>query len=163
MGCSSLCNIFESFSTALEWIAKDRLHASSVIHILDDFLFIGPSEAKCQVDLDNFLCVCRRIGIPIAAEKTMGPTNALQFAEITLDKALMEARLPDDKLAKCRTQLVDFCSRKSVMLQELQSLIWLLNFACCVVVPGHAFLHRLIDLSKGIRKPHTSHQINPGM
>ena len=66
MGCSSSCNIFESFSTALEWIAKYRLHASSVIHILHDFLFIGHSEAKCQVDLDNFLCVCRRIGVPIA-------------------------------------------------------------------------------------------------
>ena len=77
MGCSSSCNIFESFSTVLEWIAKDKLRALSVIHILDDFLFIGPSEAKCQVDLDNFLCVCRRLGVPIADEKTMGPTNAL--------------------------------------------------------------------------------------
>jgi len=89
---------------------------SSVIHILDDFSFI---EAKCQVDLDNFLCVCRRIGVPIADEKTMGPTNALQFAGITLDTVLMEARLPEDRLAKCRTQLADFCSRKSVTLKEL--------------------------------------------
>lgn len=149
MGCSSSCNIFETFSTALEWIAKDTLRASSVLHILDDFLFIAPSEAKCQVDL----CVCRRIGVPIADEKTMGPTNALQFAGITLDTALMEARLPEDKLAKCRTQLADFCSRKSVTLKELQSLIGLPNFACCVVVPGRAFLRRLIDLTRGIRKP----------
>lgn len=152
MGCSSSCNIFETFSTALEWIAKNKLHASSVIHILDDFLFMGPSEAKCQVDLDNFLCLCRRIGVPIADEKTMGPATALQFAGITLDTVLMEARLPEDKLDKCRAQLVDFCSRKSVTLKELQSLIGLLNFACCVVVPGRAFLRRLIDLTKGIRK-----------
>ena len=51
----------------------------------------------------------------------MGPTNALQFAGITLDTALMEARLPEDKLAKCRTQLADFFSRKSVTLKELQA------------------------------------------
>ena len=140
----SSCNIFESLSTALEWIAKYRLHTSSVIHILDDFLYIGHSEAKCQVDLDNFLCVCRRIGVPIADEKIMGPTNALQFAGITLDTALMEARLSEDKLAKCRTQLADFCARKSVTLKELQSLIGLLNFACCVVVPGRPFLRRQI-------------------
>jgi len=75
----------------------------SVINILDEFLFIGHSEAKCQVDLDNFVCVCRCIGVPIANEKTMGPTNALHFAGITLDTALMEACLPEDKLAKCRT------------------------------------------------------------
>lgn len=110
MGCSSSCNIFVTFSTALEWIAQDKLRASSVLHILDDFLFIAPSEAKCQVDLDNFLCMCHRIGVPIAAEKTMGPANALQFAGIILDTALMEACLPEDKLAKCRTQLADFCS-----------------------------------------------------
>ena len=76
---------FETFSTALEWIAKDKLHASSIIHILDDFLFIALAETKCQVDLDNFLCMCRRIGILIADDKTMGPTTALQFAGITLD------------------------------------------------------------------------------
>ena len=39
-------------------------------------------------------------------------------------------------------------------LKELQSLIGLLTFACCVVVPGRAFLRRLIDQTKGIRKSH---------
>ena len=44
MGCSSSCAIFEAFSTALEWIAINRLGASSVLHILDDFLFIAESS-----------------------------------------------------------------------------------------------------------------------
>ena len=48
MACSSSCNIFETFSTALEWIAMNKLNASAVIHILDDFLFIAPYEEKCQ-------------------------------------------------------------------------------------------------------------------
>ena len=48
MGCSSSCNIFETFSTALEWIAMNKLNASAVIHILDDFIFIAPSKEKCQ-------------------------------------------------------------------------------------------------------------------
>ena len=41
MGCSTSCSIFESFSTALEGIAKSHLRASAVLHILDDFLFIA--------------------------------------------------------------------------------------------------------------------------
>ena len=146
MGCSLSCNIFETFSTALEWIAKNKLHASAVIHILDDFLFLGPSEAaKCTIDLKNFLNLCHEIGVPIVDEKTMGPTTELKFACITLDTVSMEARLPDDKLDKCREQLSSFCFRKSVTLKELQSLIALLHFACSLVVPGRAFLHRLID------------------
>ena len=152
MGCSPSCNIFETFSTALECIAMNKLNASAVIHILDAFLFIAPPKEKCQGDLNNFLTVCQRIGIPIANEKTMGPDRALQFAGIILDTALMEARLPEEKLQKCLSQLNYSCSRKSVTLKELQSLIWLLNFAGCVVVPRRAFLRRLINLTRGIRK-----------
>ena len=83
----------------------------------------------------------------------MGPDRALQFAGITLDTELMEARLPEEKVDKCLSQLSYFCSRKSVTLKELQSIIGLLNFACCVVVPGRAFLRSLIDLTRVVRKP----------
>ena len=51
MGCSTSCSIFESFSTALEWIAKSHLRASAVLHILDDFLFIAPTPECCARDL----------------------------------------------------------------------------------------------------------------
>ena len=44
--------------------------------------------------------------------------------------------------------------RKKVTLREIQSLNGLLNFACSVVVPGRAFLRRLIDLTKGVKSPH---------
>ena len=129
MGCSSSCQIFETLITGLEWIAKHKLHALVVIHILDDFLFIAPSKEKCRVDLNNFICLCQLIGIPITNEKTTGPAKVLQFAGISLDTGLMEARLPEDKLEKCCSQLTGFLSRKSVSLKELQSLMGLLNFA----------------------------------
>ena len=37
MGCSSSCAIFECFSAALQWIAENKLHATAVVHFLDDF------------------------------------------------------------------------------------------------------------------------------
>ena len=98
MGCSSSCAIFEAFSTSLQWIAKNVLGASGVLHILDDFLFIAKSEAKCRNDLNKFLNLCQYIGVPIAQEKTEGPSTTLQFAGITLDTINMEARLPENKL-----------------------------------------------------------------
>ena len=48
-------------------------------------------------------------------------------------------------------------NRKKIALRDLQSLIGLLNYACLVVVPGRAFLRRLIDLTCGISCP--SHYI----
>ena len=154
MGCSSSCNIFETFSTALEWIASTKLQASAVIHILDDFLFLAPSRDQCHRDLDNFIKLCSDVGVPIADEKTVGPATCLQFAGITLDTINMHARLPEDKLERCRGLLTEFYNKRSVTLKELQSLIGLLNFACSVVLPGRAFLRRMIDLTKGVRKPY---------
>ena len=154
MGLSSSCAIFEAFSSSLEWLAVRRLGASGVLHILDDFLFIASSEDKCRADLSNFLRMCAYLGVPIAQEKTFGPATVLQFAGITLDTVRQEARLPEDKLQKCRTLLESFLKCRKVTLRELQSLVGLLNFTCSVIVPGRAFLRRMIDLTIGVRRPH---------
>lgn len=153
MGCSSSCAIFEAFSTALEWIAIHRLGASSVLHILDDFLFIAKTKQKCHSDLNNFLSMCQFLGVPIAEEKTVGPDTSLQFAGITLDSVLEEARLPEDKLNKCHTLLTSFYFCRKVTLKELQLLIGLLNFTCSVILPRRAFRRRL-DFTIGLRRPH---------
>ena len=90
----------------------------------------------------------------MAPDKTVGPSTTLSFAGIELDSQSMEARLPRDKIHKCTTLISQFLRRKKVTLQELQSLLGLLNFACAVVKPGRAFLKRLIDLTLGIRSAH---------
>ena len=158
MGLTSSCAIFESFSTALEWLSITHLGACAVLHILDDFLFIAQSRDKCVGNLQNFITMCT----PLAPEKTAGPATILQFAGITLDSVRQEARLPEEKLHKCRAMLHDFQARRSVCLKELQSLIGLLNFTCQVVVPGRAFLRRMIDLAIGVKKPHHHIHLSSG-
>ena len=49
--------------------------------------------------------------------------------------------------------LQSFLNRQKVTLRELQSLICVLNFACSVIMPGRAFLRRLIDLTLGVSRP----------
>lgn len=153
MGCASSCQIFETFSTALEWIAMQKLGASRVFHVVDDFLFIADSAAKCDSDMNAFQSLCTELGVPLAAEKTMGPLNVLPFLGITLDTKKLEARLPEDKLEQCREQIIASLRLEKITLRGLQSVIGLLNFACSVVVPGRCFLRRLIDLTMGVRKP----------
>ena len=160
MGCSSSCKIFESFSTSLEWIARQHLDILHIIHLLDDFLLAGATWEQCNSHLLAFLNLCDWLGVPMAPEKTMGPLTTLSFAGIELDTMAMEARLPDDKLQKCIFLVTDFVGRKKVTLCEMQSLIGTLNFACSVVVPGRAFLRRLIDLTRGITKAHHYIRLN---
>ena len=97
--------------------------------------------------------LCSSLGIPMAPEKTVGPSTVLSFAGIELDTVRSEAHLPHDKVMHCTSMLSDYLKCKKVTLWELQSLIGLLNFACSVVLPGRAFLRRLIDLTIGISRP----------
>jgi len=154
MGCASSCQTFETFSSAVEWVARVKLNIPLMLHLLDDFLIVAPSHQLCSSQLSSFLGLCKYLGIPMAPEKTIGPSTVLSFAGIELDTGRSEARLPHDKLYRCTVMISKFLQCKKVTLKELQSFIGLLNFACSVVVPGRAFLRRLIDLTMGVKKGH---------
>ena len=111
-GCASSCSIFESFSTSLEWVARHKLGATAVVHVIDDFLFLAHTYAKCELDLRNFINLCKEIGVPLAPDKTVAPCRVIEFLGITLDAERMEARLPQDKLAKGRALLGNSYQRR---------------------------------------------------
>jgi len=154
MECSSACQIFERFSTALEWIGNLLMPEGLIFHILDDFLIIAQTEQLCKTYLEIFLEICSKIGIPMAPEKTVGPSTLLTFLGIELDTVRQEARLPLEKIQKCLSMSEMFLRRKKVTLEEIQYLCGLLNFSCQVVLPGRTFLRRLFELTRGLEKPH---------
>ena len=54
MGAASSCKTFEIFSTAIQWIAQQKLLIDSILHLLDDFLLVSPSYDTCAVRLKRF-------------------------------------------------------------------------------------------------------------
>lgn len=121
--------------------------------MLDDFIIIHKCPLTCVRQLKAFLSMCVDIGVPISLEKTCGPLQTITYLGYELDSCKMECRLPHDKIVKCIDKIKFAKTQKSLTLKQLQSLIGLLNFACNVVLPGRAFLRRLIDLTIGISKP----------
>ena len=154
MGCSSSCQLFELFSTALHWIMEVSMPHVGIVHVLDDFLFVTPDYDSCLLTLNTFLDICRDIGVPIADEKTVGPDQCLPFVGIQLDTHEMQASLPQDKVDKFLGLIDLFMTKKSITLTQLQSLCGMLNFACGVIAPARAFSRRLYDLGIGISKPY---------
>lgn len=70
MGCSLSCAYFEAFSTFLHWSVCLQPGVDSVVHYLDDFLFVGPaSDTRCAVLLCNFQLMTKSFGVPLAEEK----------------------------------------------------------------------------------------------
>ena len=154
MGASSSCQIFEAFSTSLQWIIENYVGNTKVVHVLDDFLFISKTKEENQSALNIFLKICKDIGVPISMEKTFGPLQCLPFLGIQLDTITMSSSLPQDKIEKFLHIISEFMQAKAVTLHKFQSLTGMLNFACQVIEPGRAFSRRLYNLAIGLSKPY---------
>lgn len=156
-GAASSCRIFEMFATALQHIVTHHANNIKMLHYLDDFLFIGDTKSVCQTYLDIFHHICKTIGIPLSPEKTTLPSTNTIFLGIELDSSLQCARLPQDKLISYSSDVQSVLNKRTITKRSLQSIIGKLNFATSVV-PGRAFMRRLINLLPLVSKPH--HYIN---
>lgn len=147
-GLKSSCRLWEMYATALHHFFEKDLGVANVVHYIDDFLFVVEADQPAAVaHLERTLSLCTRIGVPLAGDKTEGPTTALSFLGIELDTVAMTAALSAARLEELQLLLRDWGQRKSATVKELQSLTGVLNFACSVVRPGRAFLRRIIDHS----------------
>lgn len=71
-GLSYSCQLFEKFSSALQWILESKFKVSHCVHVLDDFLFIGqPNSKECYDALLSFYTLATNINLPIKSEKTV--------------------------------------------------------------------------------------------
>jgi len=151
-GLRSSCKLWELFATALHWLCERVLECEIpfyVIHYVDDFLFVVEpgegSEAFAQNLLDRALKLCAILGVPMAEAKVEGPTHCLIFLGIEINTVEMTARLPDIRLAILKPLISGWKSYTHARLSDVQSLVGLLQHACCVVPPGRFFKQRLIS------------------
>ncbi len=158
-GMGTSCRIFECFSTALEWIIRNKFGVKCH-HILDDFLIIAPSFDSCSSALHSILQFFHDMGIPVEPSKTEGPTQCLSFVGIELDTDLMESRLPLDKVQDCFAMLDGFITTNKSTLVAIQRLTGKLCFATSTIPYGRPFLRRLYDLTVGLDKPWYHRRIN---
>ncbi|KAM4652048.1 uncharacterized protein O3C94_014383, partial [Discoglossus pictus] len=86
MGCSISCSFFEKFSTFLHWVLCIKTGLHSVVHYLDDFLFVGSADsADCLSLMQGFKDLAEEFGIPLAVDKSEGPCQVLSFLGIEVD------------------------------------------------------------------------------
>ena len=148
-GLRSSPRLWEMFAAAMHhFIAVDLVdsHGAVVIHYVDDFLFIAKSKQQAQAMLDGARRLARELGIPWADDKTEGPSTCLTFLGVEINTLTMQARLPDTKLLELRQLITAWLGKKSASLNELESLIGKLGFACCVAKAARPFTQRFFQI-----------------
>ena len=114
----------------------------------------GQNKSVCNQNLTTSLKICNTVGVPIKEENTAYDQITMTFLGIELDTIAI------DNVLKIKNNLSEIRVRRKVTVREMQSLIGLLSFPCCVVQPGIAFLRRLIDRAKGIQQSHFHNRLN---
>ena len=107
-----------------------------------------PNSNECSNKLSTCKAICAELEVPLAEEKTLGPSTVITFLGIELDSVKFEARLPVPKLVKAKSAVNKFLSLKSATKRQLLSLIGYLHHCCKVIAQARPFLRRLIDLFK---------------
>ena len=80
MGCSVSCSHFERFSSFLHWVTEMESGLHEIDHYLDDFLFAGADKtSNCSKLMNTFTEVCSQLGVPIADDKTEGPSTMINL------------------------------------------------------------------------------------
>ena len=128
-GLRSAPKIFNAIADALEWCLRCG-GIRHIYHYLDDFIIIGPPRSRdCAEALDILNRTCKVLGVPIAEHKRDGPTTCLTYLGIEVDTVASQLRLPQEKLQRLRTLLVEWGDRKVCERRQLESLIGTLNHA----------------------------------
>ncbi|XP_063295365.1 serine/threonine-protein kinase N2-like [Pelobates fuscus] len=119
--------------------------APVVIHYLDDFLTVEKQDTIPH-SINKTVALFKTLGVPVAENKTMGPTTKLTFLGIDLDSAAMQVSLPADKVQRIRVEIGSFLDNGTTSRKDLQSLLGSLNFAMRIIPQGRAFISRLLRL-----------------
>lgn len=151
-GLRSAPFIFNQFAEGWHWILQHNHGVRFLLHYLDDFLTGGaPYSDECLRNLRIIQSVAHRLGIPLAEEKVEGPSTTFSFLGVVLDTLLLQARLPEDKVAALQNLLCSWSTKRVCLRRDLESLLGHLHHAAKVVYPGRPFLRRLTDLLRGTR------------
>ena len=131
------------------------------LHYLDDFLFAGPpGSTECEAALAIAIECCQILGVPIAVEKTVGPSTKITFLGIEIDSEEGLQSLPQEKLVHTKSVINTWRGRKKCTKRELLSLIGTLHHASTMVKPGRIFLRRMIELSTVATQLHFTLRLN---
>jgi hypothetical protein len=75
--------------TFLQWFVQEEHGLKNLDHYLDDFFFAEMSDIECSNSMFKFKTIGKRLGVPIADEKTEVPVTSIEYLGLTIDTESM--------------------------------------------------------------------------
>ena len=151
-GSAISCAIFEEIATLIHWIFEQRT-AIRFVHYLDDYLWVHRQFLVCMSACHAVQHVAEEVGLPLAPEKFVWPTQKLEFLGLTIDSVRMAVAIPQDKCDSILREIDTLLQLRKCKVKQVQTLAGRLNFVTRAVPHGRPFSRKLYRMIAGMR-PH---------
>ena len=101
----------------------------------------------CKVVKDT----SQEIGLLLAPEKFVEPTQSITFLGLVIDSVRMAVAIPQDKCNKIENQLLHIIQTKKATVKQIQALVGNPNFITRAVPHGWPFMQKMYDLVAGLK------------
>lgn len=138
----------ETMMTVVSWLLEQRgvRHA----RYCDDFFVVADTQAECEAMMRTCLDTLTQFGFAMSPDKTLGPSQQLEFLGIMLDSVSCTTSCPPARLSELLALLTTSANhqpRRSV--RSVLSLVGKLSFASAVLHGARPFFRSLLDLVRG--------------
>ena len=127
----------------LQWIIVNESGKRYISHFLDDFPLFEKSKPLLEQFVALFLDIMGKLGMPIAHEKTIGPTQDLEYLGLQLNLVEKQLHIPQKKIDRCIQDINKFLIKH--LLKRLLQLKKYINWrADCASSPPCVWKAKLI-------------------
>ena len=144
-GSAISCAIFEDIATLIHWIFEQRT-VIRFVHYLDDYLWVHKQYIVCMSACHTVQAVAQDVGLPLAPEKFVWPTQCLEFLGLTLDMVRMAVVIPQDKQDIILQEIDRMLQVLKCKVKQVQALAGRLNFITRAVPHGRPFSKKLYKM-----------------
>jgi hypothetical protein len=104
----------------LHWLVSQDQDSNNLDHYLDDFFFVGRPHTHERADvMASFSKICNSVSVPIADDKTEGPTTSMKYLGLLIDTEKMMVKIPTEKLNKLLEEIKKVAFAKKVTLNKI--------------------------------------------
>ena len=138
-GLRSSCHLWERYATALEWVIRAVFAVQNITHYVDDTCIGNVTLSGCTRDLAQATAAMDELGVPVAQDKTEGPTTSLVYLGIRIDTVEMSISLDRARVLSILAIVADLAGRRTCSLRRLQSTLGTLQWAlrsCSMAAPS---------------------------
>lgn len=148
-GCRSSAAICQKMANALVYIMNKK--GFVLLAYLDDFGACYASKEQADKSFKEFIALAAKLGLSLAEEKSVPPTQRMDWLGYTVDSKTMVITIPTKKLQEVLADCRAWINKSRVNKKTIQAIVGRLVYISNCVLPGRKFTSRILGALRAMR------------